>query len=109
MGMKWRRVEGKLCMVLSAFLAATGQLFWAWSKAGWIYLAIGFACYGVGFLFMQRALEKEKLSVAYPLMCVSYAVALLYGYWFLGEAITWNKLAGILVIGIGVVFTTYER
>jgi|GEM_PF-56611 len=104
-----RRHEGKLLMIAAAILAATGQLFWAWSGDGILYLLLGFGCYGLGMLFMLRALAKEKLSVAYPLMCVSYVVAMLYGYWFLGEAITMAKAAAVVMIGIGVALTSYDR
>ncbi|WP_307719822.1 HAD-IB family hydrolase [Paenibacillus kobensis] len=103
------RYAGKLFMILSAILAATGQLFWAWSSESVLYMVFGFGCYGLGMLFMLRALAQEKLSVAYPLMCVSYIVAMLYGWWFLGEEITVTKAAAVVMIGIGVALTSYDQ
>ncbi len=100
---------GKLFMILSAFLTATGQLFWKWGHVNLIYMGIGFVCYGVGALFMLKSFSLEKLSVAYPLMSISYIVALVYGSILLGEAITLQKGAAIALLGIGVTLTSYER
>lgn len=100
---------GKLFMIFSAFLTATGQLFWKWGHVNLIYMGIGFVCYGVGALFMLKSFSLEKLSVAYPLMSISYIVALVYGGIFLGEAITLQKGAAIALLGIGVTLTSYER
>ncbi|MFD0712514.1 EamA family transporter [Paenibacillus sp. GCM10027626] len=96
-------------MIISAFLTATGQLFWKWGHDNWLYLAIGFLCYGAGAIFMIKAFSMEKLSVAYPLMCVSYIFALFYGHWFLEEIITWKKLAAVALLGIGVTLTSYDK
>ncbi|MFC4101195.1 EamA family transporter [Paenibacillus xanthanilyticus] len=102
------RHAGKWLMVLSAFMTATGQLFWKWGTSGLLYLAIGFLCYGIGALLMLKAFALEKLSVAYPLMCISYAVALIYGDLFLGEDLTWKKSAAIALLGLGVTLTSYD-
>ncbi|MNM82325.1 haloacid dehalogenase-like hydrolase [compost metagenome] len=100
---------GKLFMVLSAFLTATGQLFWKWGWDNIPYFVLGFLCYGGGALFMIRGLSLEKLSVAYPMMCLSYLFALGYGYWILHEPITWVKLSALALLGIGVYLISYER
>ena len=65
---------GQGLMLVSAFLTATGQLFWKWGLTEWIYLGIGFVCYGLGAILMIKAFALEKLSVAYPLMCASYVL-----------------------------------
>lgn len=103
------RHTGKLLMLLSAFLTATGQLFWKWGLDQWIYLGVGFLCYGLGALLMIKAFTYEKLSVAYPLMCASYVFALMYGYFLLGEEITFQKVAAVALLGIGVTLTSADR
>lgn len=103
------RHTGKLLMLLSAFLTATGQLFWKWGLEDWIYLGAGFLCYGLGAVLMIKAFALEKLSVAYPLMCASYVFALMYGYFLLGEEIAPQKLAAVLLLGIGVTLTSVDR
>lgn len=102
------RHTGKGLMVLSAFMTATGQLFWKWGTSEIAYLAIGFLCYGIGALLMLKAFALEKLSVAYPLMCISYAIALVYGDIFLGEDLTWKKSTAIALLGLGVTLTSYD-
>lgn len=103
------RHAGKVFMVLSAFLTATGQLFWKWGWDSISYFVLGFLCYGGGAFFMIRGLAQEKLSVAYPMMCLSYFFALGYGYWILHESITWDKLSALALLGIGVYLISYER
>lgn len=103
------RHTGKWLMVVSAFLTATGQLFWKWGHSDLIYMFIGFVCYGVGAIFMIKSLALEKLSVAYPLMCISYIIALFYGDLFLGEPITIKKTVAVVLLGIGVTLTSYEK
>ncbi|CAM3361918.1 MULTISPECIES: EamA family transporter [Paenibacillus] len=100
---------GKGLMILSAFLTATGQLFWKWGHTNLWYMAIGFICYGLGALFMIKSFSLEKLSVAYPLMSISYIVALFYGEFFLDEPLSIKKLAAVALLGIGVTLTSYEK
>lgn len=100
---------GKVFMIFSAFLTATGQLFWKWGWDNISYFVLGFIFYGGGALFMISGLSREKLSVAYPMMCLSYLFALGYGYWILHEPITWEKLSALALLGIGVYLISYER
>lgn len=103
------RHTGKWLMLASAFLTATGQLFWKWGLTEWTYMGVGFLCYGLGAILMIKAFAREKLSVAYPLMCASYVFALIYGYFLLGEEITVQKLAAVVLLGIGVTLTSVDR
>ena len=103
------RHTGKILMIISAFLTATGQLFWKWGHTNLLYMAIGFLCYGLGAVFMLKAFSMEKLSVAYPLMCISYIFALIYGQLFLGEDITLKNTLAIALLGIGVTLTSYDK
>lgn len=100
---------GKWMMILSAFLTATGQLFWKWGHDHLFYMFIGFVCYGAGAVCMIKAFSLEKLSVAYPLMCASYIFALAYGHLFLGEFFTLKKAAAVALLAIGVTLTSYEK
>lgn len=109
MGEITERHRGKILMLLSAFMTATGQLFWKWGLDQWVYLGVGLLCYGLGAILMIKAFALEKLSVAYPLMCASYIFALMYGYFLLGEVITLQKLAAVALLGIGVTLTSVDR
>lgn len=96
-------------MLASAFLTATGQLFWKLGFNNLFLMILGFLCYGTGAILMIKSFEKEKLSVAYPLMSISYIFALFYGGFILEEAITFHKIIAIVLLFIGVTFTSYDK
>jgi drug/metabolite transporter (DMT)-like permease len=103
------RHYGKVLMIFSAFLTATGQLFWKMGYSNAIFMVFGFICYGAGALLMIKAFAIEKLSVAYPLMSVSYIFAMFYGGFILNEPITYTKIMAIILLFIGVTLTSYEK
>ncbi|MBU3136462.1 hypothetical protein KPL39_09285 [Clostridium gasigenes] len=70
---------GMILMLISAFLTATGQLMWKIGINNLLFLLIGFLFYGVGAIFMIKSLEKEKITVAYPIMCMGYIISIFYG------------------------------
>ena len=100
---------GIILMLISAFLTATGQLIWKIGINNIKLLPIGFLFYGFGAIFMIKSFEKEKLVVAYPLMCTSYVISMCYGTLFLSESITPSKILAIILIIIGVVFNSYDK
>lgn len=101
--------KGKVYMVLAAFLTATGQLFWKLGYTNFSFMLVGFICYGGGSIFMIKSLSREKLSVAYPIMCIGYIFALIYGAFILNEQITFNKIIAIFLLTLGVTFTSYDK
>ncbi|RXZ82811.1 EamA/RhaT family transporter [Paenibacillaceae bacterium] len=101
--------SGKLLMVLAAFLTATGQMFWKLGHESPGFFAAGFVCYGAGALMMIQGYAREKLSVAYPLMCLSYIFALAYGQWLLSEPISMKGVAAVVLIIAGVILTSYDK
>lgn len=100
---------GIILMLISAFLTATGQLIWKMGVDNFILLPIGFLFYGLGAIFMIKSFEKEKLIVAYPLMCTSYIISMFYGKIFLSEVITFNKVLAVILIIIGVSLNSYDK
>jgi drug/metabolite transporter (DMT)-like permease len=62
----------------------------------------GVAIYGLSTLFWLRALAKLRLSVAYPLVSLSYVIVLAGSYWFLGEKISSTQIFGVGMIMVGV-------
>jgi drug/metabolite transporter (DMT)-like permease len=104
-----KKHRGKILMFLAAFLTATGQLFWKLGYNNLVFMIIGFFCYGIGAIFMVKSLTFEKLSVAYPILCLSYVFALTYGDVFLGEQVTFNKIVAVGLLIIGVTLTSYEN
>ena len=68
------------------------------------YLLSGLFCYGLSLLLWFYVLSKMELSKAYPLVSLGYVFTLILGYCFLNETITVSKVAGIVLIMVGVVF-----
>ncbi|MGX6446101.1 EamA/RhaT family transporter [Neobacillus sp. K501] len=104
-----RKHSGKFLMITSALLTATGQLFWKMGFSYFVFMILGFICYGAGALLMIKSFATEKLSVAYPLMSISYIFALLLGGFILDEPITYMKIIAIIFLFIGVTFTSNEK
>lgn len=96
-------------MIVAAFCTATGQLFWKWGVHQFLYYGVGFLFYGLGAWLMIRALSREKLSVAYPLMSSSYLFALIYGAMLLHETVTLQKGIAVLLLMVGVAFISYGK
>lgn len=67
---------------------------------------IGLCCYGVGALLWIRALSKMNLSVAYPLVSLSYVITTILAYFFLSEKIGSYQIIGLILIIGGTVFIT---
>ncbi len=97
--------KGIALILISAILACVGQLFWKLSVTqGLFILLIGFVCYGIGALFMIVAYRYGELSVLQPMLSMNYVLSAILGFIVLHEPLTFTKLAGILVISIGVIF-----
>jgi multidrug transporter EmrE-like cation transporter len=71
------------------------------------FLVLGFA----GFIFYSIAavlyilsLRNLPLSVAYPMLSITYAITVFTSYYLFEESITASKLVGVALILIGVVF-----
>lgn len=71
-----------------------------------LHLLSGLFCYGLSLLLWFYVLSKMELSKAYPLVSLGYVFTLILGYFFLNEAITITKIAGIALIMVGVIVLT---
>ena len=100
---------GIIFMLISAFLTATGQLMWKIGINNFLFLPIGFLFYGLGAIFMIKSFEKEKVSIAYPVMSIGYIISMFYGNIFFNEIITTKKVIAIVLIILGVFLNSYEK
>lgn len=97
--------KGIILILLSALCTSFGQLLWKMGvDSNLLLLLIGFILYGLGALSMIIALKFGDLSILHPLMCTGYIFALINGYFFLGERISFIQFLGIIIIITGVVF-----
>jgi drug/metabolite transporter (DMT)-like permease len=58
-------------------------------------------CYGLSILLWLAVLSVEDLSLVRPMMSAGYLLTLIYGI-FSGEAVTWERIAGTILITAGV-------
>ena len=68
---------------------------------GWLWLAM--LCYGVSILLWMSVLSKVEVSFAYPFLSIGYVISAVVGFFFFGESLSAIRVAGILVICVGVV------
>ncbi len=63
----------------------------------------GLACYVLSVGVWIVALSKVPVSVAYPMLSIGYVVNAIAAWYFFGELISMQKIAGITVIIAGVI------
>ncbi len=69
---------------------------------------LGLFLYIVSSFIWFMVLSRVELSVAYPALSLGYILVLAIGFFFLGETITLAKLAGVILICLGV-FLIFKR
>lgn len=67
-----------------------------------VFLLSGMICYAVSILLWMVVLSRVNVSIAYPLLSIGYIVTAIMAYFLFGEALTLQKIVGIVVICIGV-------
>jgi drug/metabolite transporter (DMT)-like permease len=76
------------------------QFLWTLLLNPWVISS--FAAAVVAALSWMVAMTKLQLSHAYPFVSLSFALVLLLSWYFFNEPLTWQKVAGIVLIGCGV-------
>lgn len=69
-------------------------------KVGWMW--IGLALMTLGFFALLGLLSLENVSLVIPVTALSYALGALGGKFFLGERVSPQRWAGVLLVCIGV-------
>lgn len=69
------------------------------------WLLSGFASAFIASLFWMAAMTKFEISFAYPFMSLSFILVFLLSLWLFGEAFTWGKLFGLILITAGIFVT----
>ena len=67
------------------------------------YIPLGIALYGIASVVWLEVLSHLPLSVAYPMLALGYALAVVSGAIVFGEVVTVAKIAGVVLIIMGVV------
>ena len=68
-----------------------------------IFLWISIFCYLISFIMWIVVLSKMEVSFAYPFLSIGYVISAVAGYMFFAESVTPVRIAGIIVICIGVI------
>ncbi len=66
-------------------------------------IILGFLGFGLGAVFWLAVLSRVPLSLAYPILALSYFVVVVEAWLFLRERVTWKRLLGVTIIVVGVV------
>src|SRR5476649_2458052 len=62
----------------------------------------GLTCYVLSVVVWIIALSRVDVSLAYPMLSLGYVVAAFGAWYFLGEALSMQRLLAIVVILVGV-------
>ncbi len=62
---------------------------------------VGFVLYLASAALYIVAISKDELTRVYPLISLSYLITLFLGFLFLGERVTVERVAGVLLVVAG--------
>ncbi|MCH7472333.1 EamA family transporter [bacterium] len=68
----------------------------------------GFTCFFISAVLWIIALRSVPLSIAYPMVAMSYIIIFTGSYFFFSEPITWKHLLGALLIVSGVALIAWR-
>lgn len=96
---------GQFLLKLGAAKLAPGAL---WRLVLVPQIVVGLFCFGLSFLSWVFVLQRLPLSVAYPMVSLSYVIVTALAAIFLGESLTVQKVAGLALILVGVVVLQWQ-
>ncbi len=75
------------------------------------FIFSGLICYAVSMLAWLLALTRYQLSLAYPLLGMSYVLVYLGAVLWprIGEELTLQRSAGIVLVFVGVILVNYKQ
>ncbi len=71
-------------------------------------VVLGFVLIFSGSLFWLGVISRADFSYAYPLLALSYVISLVPARFILHEDVSWNRVAGALIIVLGVIVVTWR-
>jgi len=72
------------------------------------FILSGLVLYGLTTVLWLFILTRVQISVAYPMQSVAYLISVFGAYFIFGESLSWMKIAGCLVILIGVAMVGFS-
>lgn len=97
-------------LLLKAAMDKIGHFAFSWANVwpiGWQvatspYIILGLLAYVISVVVWILVLSRVSVSVAYPMVSLGYIVNAIAAYYLLGESLSASRVAGIVVILIGV-------
>lgn len=83
-------------------LATASRFETAWVVGTNPYVIGGLAMYGLGAALWLLVLARLDVSLAYPFVALGFVVTMAFGIIFLGEAVSGLRVAGTLMVAVGV-------
>ena len=68
----------------------------------------GLACYGFSAITWLVALAKVDLSFAFPMLSLGFVATAVYSWLYFGEILSPNRIGGIALVILGVVFIAFS-
>ena len=75
----------------------------AWRVVTTPMVLLGLACYVIGAAFWLMVLSRLNLSLAYPMLALTYILIPLASQFFLGEQVPSLRWLGIGIVFVGVI------
>ena len=72
-------------------------------------VVIGFGLIFSGALFWLGVISRADFSFAYPLLALSYVVAMIPARFILHEDVTLNRVLGAVIVVVGAIVISWER
>jgi drug/metabolite transporter (DMT)-like permease len=72
-------------------------------------VVLGFGLIFSGALFWLGVISRADFSFAYPLLALSYVIALFPARYVIGEQITPNRIIGALIVVAGAIIIGWEQ
>jgi transporter family protein len=101
-------VEGLVATMFFLPLAATNFIL-PTNELGFYVLALGVLLWTLSAVVTFKSFQLVEASARSPLKQTQIIFILILSYFLLGEVLTFSKVAGSLLIFIGVVFLSYEK
>lgn len=115
--------------LLCAFMITTGQVLWkiAIDRNGGLvnsklsiidnisrllfspYMIFGLVVYSIATILWMYLLGRYEYSYIYPMMAITYVIAFLYAMIFFNETIGLEKMVGVILIIIGIIFISTTK
>ncbi len=70
------------------------------------FILSGFIAAFAASLFWMGAMTKFDVSYAYPFMSAAFVLVLVFSAIFFQEPLTWQKVVGMMFIGLGILITS---